>query len=116
MLIAVAGPYSAPSAEQRRANLDAMNRAAAEVFRRGHIPVVGVNTSLPVVDMLDAGDRYEAIMKISLGVVGVCDAILVIGESPGANRERDLLLSQGKRVFTTLADIPLEAQANTSVP
>lgn len=30
MLIAVAGPYSAPTPEQRQTNLDAMNRAAAD--------------------------------------------------------------------------------------
>lgn len=115
MLIAVAGPYSAPSAEQRQENLNAMNRAAAEVFRRGHIPVIGVNASLPVVDMLDPEDRYDAIMKISLAVVSFCDAILMVGESPGANRERDLLLSQGKSVFATLDDIPFETRATTSI-
>src|SRR5262245_8532713 len=107
MLIAVAGPYSAPSADQRKRNLDAMNRAAAEVFRRGHIPRIGVNAALPVVEMLESGDHYEAIMKISLAVVGSCDAILMIGQSPGANREMDLLISKGKTVFWKLDDIPI---------
>lgn len=106
MLIAVAGPYSAPTSEQRQANLDAMNRAAADVFRRGHIPVIGVNLALPIVEMLGECDRYDAIMAISLEVVGRCDAILLIGESPGANRERDLIASRGLPVYGSAEDIP----------
>ena len=106
MMIAVAGPYSAPTAVERQQNLDAMNRAAAELMRRGHIPVIGVNAALPVVEMLDSGDRYEAIMAISLAVVGRCDAILVIGHSPGVERERDLLVAQGRPVYLSLTDVP----------
>ena len=107
MLIAIAGPYSAPTAEQRQRNLDAMNQAAAAVFRLGHIPVIGVNAALPVVEALGADHPYEAIMAISLGVVGRCDALLLIGESPGANRERDLIASQGLPVYVRVEDIPI---------
>ena len=100
MLIAVAGPYSADTAEQRQHNLDAMNKAAAEVMKRGHIPVIGVNASLPVVAWLDADvDRYEAIMTISLALVDKCEAIFVIGESAGVKRERDLVSSKGLPVY-----------------
>ena len=106
MMIAVAGPYSAPTAAQRQQNLDAMNRAAAELMRRGHIPVIGVNAALPVVELLDDGDRYEAIMAISLAIVGCCDAILVIGNSPGVDRERNLLVAQGRPVYLSLTEVP----------
>lgn len=112
MLIAVAGPYSAPAPEQRKANLDALNRAAAEVMQRRHIPVIGVNAALPVVEQLRPSDPYEAIMEISMAVVGRCDALLLIGESPGANRERDLIASMGRPVFRTIAEVP---DASTTV-
>jgi hypothetical protein len=109
MLIAVAGPYSAPTEEGRRRNLDAMHAAAAEVARRGHIPLIGVDAALPVVDRLHPEEgpaRYEAIMRISLEVVGRCDAILLIADSPGANRERDLLAGKGKPVYRALDELP----------
>ena len=107
MLIAVAGPYSADTPERRRRNLDAMNEAAAAVMRRGHIPVIGVNAALPVVELLGAGaDRYEAMMTISLALVERCDAILMIGESAGANRERDLIRSKGLPVYRGIEEIP----------
>lgn len=90
MLIAVAGPYSAETAEQRQQNLETLNKAAAAVMKRGHVPVIGVNASLPMLEWLDPEvDRYEAIMTISLALVDKCDAILVIGESRGVTRERE---------------------------
>lgn len=107
MLIAVAGPYSAETAEQRRLNLDAMNKTAALVMKRGHIPVIGVNAALPVVEWLDAdADKYEAMMTISLELVDRCDAILVIGESRGVTRERDLIRSKGLPVYEDINELP----------
>ena len=112
MLIAVAGPYSADTAEQCQRNLDAMNEAAAGVMRRGHIPVIGVNAALPVVERLGAAaDRYEAIMAISLALVAQCEAILVIGESAGVTRERDLVMSKGLPVYRELDEIPAVTSA-----
>ena len=107
MLIAVAGPYSADTLEERQGNLAAMNEAAAGVMRLGHIPVIGVNAALPVVECLGTdSNQYESIMAISLALVDKCDAILVIGESPGVNRERDLVQSKGRPVYWTLSEIP----------
>jgi hypothetical protein len=115
MLIAVAGPYSADASEQRQRNLDAMNEAAAAIMLRGHIPVIGVNAALPVVERLRAGvNRYEAIMAISLALVDKCDAILMIGESPGANRERDIVKGKGLPVYTHIREIPLASASDSA--
>ncbi|HSQ60561.1 MAG TPA: DUF4406 domain-containing protein, partial [Acidobacteriota bacterium] len=54
----------------------------------------------------EGAERYDAIMRISLEVVGRCDAILLIAESPGANRERDLLAAMGKPVYRALDELP----------
>ena len=108
MLIAVAGPYTADTPEQRRRNLSAMNEAAAAVMKRGHIPVIGVNAALPVVECLGPDvNQYEAMMAISLALVDKCDAILIIGESAGVNRERDLVRSKGLSVFRDVGEIPM---------
>ena len=105
MIIAVAGPYSAPAPEQRQQNLDAMNAAAARLLEKGHIPLIGVNAALPVVEKTASVDRYKAIMDISLAVVERCDALLLLAESPGANRERDLIRSKGGQIFYSLEEI-----------
>ncbi len=107
MLIAVAGPYSAATPEQRQRNLDLLNEAAAVIFKLGHIPLIGVNAALPIVEYLDAeSDRYEAMMTISLALVDKCDAILMIGSSPGVKREVDLVKAKGLPVYENVDDIP----------
>ena len=105
MIIGVAGPYSAPNIEQRQLNLDAMNKVAARLLEMGHIPLIGVNAALPVLAKAHVYDVYKGIMDISLAVISNCDALLMIGDSPGANRERDLILSKGKPVFRTLDEL-----------
>ncbi len=106
MLIAIAGPYSAETEEHRVRHLTALNHAASEVLRRGHIPVVGVNAALPVVSFLDPEERDEAIMAISTALLGKCDALLVIGSSPGADRERDLAAAKGIPIYRHIDEIP----------
>jgi hypothetical protein len=113
VLIAVAGPYSADTPDERQRNLDAMNKAAVGVLKLGHIPVIGVNAALPVVKWLVSDEnRYEAIMAISLAVVDKCDAILLLAESPGANRERDLVELKGLPVYRDVSEIPVASSVD----
>jgi hypothetical protein len=105
MIIGVAGPYSAPTEEQRQANLDRMNEAAARLLEMGHIPLIGVNAALPVIAKTTVEDKYKAIMDISLAVIDRCEALLLLAESPGANRERDLILAKGLPVYYSLSEI-----------
>lgn len=106
MIIGVAGPYSAPTEEQRQKNLDAMNEAAARVLEKGHVPIIGMNAALPIVTIANVEDKYKPTMEISLAVISACEAILMIGESPGANKERDLVKSKGLPVYYSLEEIP----------
>lgn len=107
MIIGVAGPYSAPTEEQRKRNLDAMNRAAAKLLEKGHIPLIGMNAALPVLEKATINDAYKSTMDISLAVINACEAILIIGESPGANKERDLILKKGLPVYYSIDQVPV---------
>lgn len=104
--VAVAGPYSAPTEAGRQHNLDALHAAATAVAARGHVPVIGVDAALPQIGTLPEADRYEAIMRISLDLVDGCDALLLVAESPGANRERDLVLGKGLPVYRHIDELP----------
>jgi hypothetical protein len=44
-------------------------------------------------------------MDISLAVINACDALLLLAESPGANKERDLILAKGLPVFKSIDEI-----------
>lgn len=108
MIIGVAGPYSAPTERERQQNLDNLNRAAARLLEMGHTPLIGANAALPVVQQAKLDNPYEAIMTISMAVIDKCDALLLIAESPGANRERDRILTKGLPVYYNLGEIPVE--------
>ena len=107
MIIGIAGPYSASTEPERQANLDLMNKAAAQVLALGHVPFIGVNAALPIVVFSPENTRYEDIMKISLALIDCCDALLLLKESPGANRERDLILAKGLPVYRSIDEIPV---------
>lgn len=83
-----------------------MNIAAARLLEAGHIPFIGINVSVPVVEQSKIADKYEAVMRMSLALIEKCDALLMTGESPGANRERDLMLSLGRPVYYNIEDVP----------
>jgi hypothetical protein len=59
MWIMVGGPYGtgANSAADRAANLARMNDAALAVWRKGHVPVIGVNIALPIIEAAAARQR-----------------------------------------------------------
>ncbi len=105
--VIVAGPYSAPTAEGRAANLLRMNEAAVAVARLGHIPVIGVNAALPVLDAAGLPYSHPWMMEISLALAARCDACLHIARSPGADREAELIRQKGLPVWTRIEDVPL---------
>lgn len=108
--IMVAGPYTSGTGDPavRAANLRAMNAAAHEVWKRGHVPVIGVNMALPVIEAAGA-DQFDAIMMpLSLALAERCDACLRIGgPSTGADAEVNLIRARGGRVFTRVEDVPV---------
>jgi hypothetical protein len=102
----IAGPYSAPTADQRKQNLDALNCAALAVLRKGHIPIVGVNAALPLIgEDCCSPSSYETMMRMSLALAERCDSVLRLGRSPGADREVSFIEGQGKPVFDSLSEI-----------
>ena len=106
--IMVAGPYASGGAspQQRAENLRALNRAALAVLDAGHLPLVGVNMALPLVEA--AGGRYDEIMlPVSLALIERCDACLRVGgASDGADAEVARFRAAGKPVLANLAELP----------
>ena len=109
MWIMIAGPYTsgAASEQQRAANLEVMNQAAVAVFRRGHVPIIGVNMALPVIAAAGPQAFDEIMMPISLALADRCDAILRIGgPSSGADREVARFRERGLPVYRTVEEVP----------
>lgn len=109
MWIMISGPYrtGAKTEADRETNLLAMNRVAYQVFRKGHIPIIGVNLALPVIQTVGP-ETYDAVMMpLSLALADRCDAILRIGGfSPGADDEVERVRARGGSVYYSVAEIP----------
>jgi hypothetical protein len=109
MWIMVSGPYTAGGADAatRAANLRAMNLAALALLRAGHVPIIGVNLALPVIDAAGDASFDEIMMPLSLAAAERCDACLRIGgPSRGADDEVERFRRAGKPVYGALADVP----------
>ena len=108
LMILVAGPYrSGTNGEPAKlqANVDAMNRAALDVFRAGHLPVTGEALALPLIDL--GGGFNETFHPIARRLVKRCDGVLRIGgASQGADEMVQIAREHGKRVFTALEQLP----------
>jgi len=86
----IAGPHGsgAGSESERAANLRALNRAALEVFRKGHIPTIGVNLALPIIGAAPSDLHDEIMTPISLALAERCGAVPRIGgASPGRTKK-----------------------------
>jgi hypothetical protein len=116
LMILVAGPYRSGTnddPDRIAANVRAMNEAALQLFRAGHIPVLGEWFALPLLETAGSqqiGDEVfaEIFHPIAHAVATRCDACLRIGgPSAGADGMVALARSLGQQVFYRLEDIPV---------
>jgi hypothetical protein len=116
LMILVAGPYrSGTNGDPARiqANVDAMTRTALELWRRGHLPVMGEWFALPLIEAAEAGGAdpaaadAEIFHPIAERLLERCDGCLRIGgESEGADRMVATARRLGKAVWHDLAEVP----------
>jgi hypothetical protein len=114
MMVLVAGPYRSGTHDDPRlieANMQAMNEAALELFRSGHLGITGEAVALPLVGLAgskEIGDAgwNELTHPIGRMLAERCDAVLRIGgPSAGADEMVDIAKAHGKRVFYSVADV-----------
>jgi hypothetical protein len=124
LFILVAGPYRSNTGDDRRKideNLETMTRAALEVFRLGHLPVLGESLALPLIRQ--AGSRQigdaafqEIFHPISRRLAERVDAVLRVGgPSKGADEMVEIARRDGKLVFGDVAEISaMETRATSN--
>ena len=115
LMILVAGPYRSGTNDDPgliAANVHAMNRVALQLFRAGHIPVLGEWFALPLIETAGSqqiGDPIftEIFHPIAHAVATRCDACLRIGgPSAGADGMVELARSLGQQVFYRVEEVP----------
>jgi hypothetical protein len=118
LLVLIAGPYRSGTGDdpaELGANVEAMNRAALEVFRRGHIPMTGEALALPLAELAGStvlGDAaFDSVFHpYARLLVARCDAVLRVGgASAGADEMVEIARARGAAVFTSPDDLPAVA-------
>jgi hypothetical protein len=115
LMILVAGPYRSGTGddpELMAENVRAMNRVALQLFKAGHIPVVGEWFALPLIETAgsqEVGDATftEIFHPLSEAILSRCDGCLRIGgPSQGADAMMAQVKAEGKQVFDRVEDVP----------
>lgn len=114
LMILVAGPYRSGTNDDPlliAKNVEAMTEASLQLFRRGHLPVMGEWFALPLIEHAGSsgvGDGVfnEIFHPISRRLVAKCDACLRIGgASAGADEMVALARQHWKTVYFALEDV-----------
>lgn len=117
-MILVAGPYRSGTNDDPAKiahNVAAMTDTSLQLFRAGHLPVMGEWYALPLIEHAGStriGDAAfdEIFHPVSRRLVVKCDAVLRIGgPSAGADEMVALGLEYGKAVYRTLGEVPSAA-------
>lgn len=115
MMVLVAGPYRSGSGGdpvKMQQNLEALGRAALEVWNRGHLPVIGEWLALPLAraaGSLTVGDAvWDQIgYPVADRLIDRCDAVLRLpGDSRGADGDVARAQARGIPVVFGAGDLP----------
>src|SRR6476660_7961117 len=114
-MILVAGPYrSGTNDDPARiaANVAAMTQASLQLFRAGHLPVMGEWFALPLIEHAGSTGIGDAVFNeifhpVSRRLVAKCDGCLRIGgTSAGADEMVAIAAEHGKAIYLSIDEIP----------
>src|SRR5689334_17313017 len=115
MLILVAGPYRSGTNDDPELiaeNVDRMTSMALEVYKMGHMPVLGEWLALPLIEAAGSkkiGDKIfdEMFHPLAIKLIDHCDAVLRIGgPSQGADKMVAIGKEKKKIIFYKKEEIP----------
>lgn len=113
-LILVAGPYRSGTNDQPEriaANVEHMSQVSLELYRMGHLPVMGEWFALPLIETAGSkaiGDAVfnEIFHPVAIRLLDKVDAVLRIGgPSQGADEMVRIGLEKGKKAYYSLDEI-----------
>ena len=113
-MILVAGPYRSGTNDDPvliEKNVLHMSQVALEIYKKGHLPVLGEWFALPLIETAGSkamGDEIwdELFHPVAIRLISKCDAVLRIGgPSGGADEMVRIGKEKGKRILFDINDI-----------
>lgn len=117
MLILIAGPYRSGTNDNpdlMQQNLNNLESVSLQLFRKGHVPMIGEWVALPLIRLAGSvkpGDAaWEEIQyPVAHRLLEKCDAVIrIAGASRGADEDVRLAKERGLPVYHTLEEVPVE--------
>jgi hypothetical protein len=115
LMILIAGPYRSGTNDDPALiarNVKEMTETALEIYRMGHLPVLGEWFALPLIEAAGSkqiGDDIfsEIFHPVAVKLIDHCDAVLRIGgTSKGADEMIAAGTVKGKMIFMAKSEIP----------
>ena len=116
LMILVAGPYRSGTNDDPQliaANVKAMTDAALEIYKIGHLPVLGEWFALPLIEAAGSkkiGDEIfnKIFHPVAVQLIDHCDAVLRTGgPSAGADEMVNTGKAKNKIIFNKISEIPV---------
>ena len=113
-LILVAGPYRSGTNDQPEliaANVEHMSQVSLELYRMGHLPVMGEWFALPLIETAGSKETGDAIFNeifhpVAIRLLDKVDAVLRIGgASQGADEMVRIGREKGKKIYLSIMEI-----------
>ena len=107
MRIYVAGPYSAPTEQEREANANRAIDAGIAIAEKGYTPFIPHMNHMWAIRGEMKGIEYpwEFWIDWCLEWLSLCDGILFLGASPGANVELKYAKEAGMPIYYSVDEI-----------
>jgi GDP-mannose pyrophosphatase NudK len=115
LMILIAGPYrsgTGDESEKIEENVRQMEEVALQIYKKGHLPVLGEWYALPLIKRAGSSEIGDDIFTeyfhpVAMRLLEKCDAVLRIGgPSHGADDMIRLAQEMGKIIFLQPEDIP----------
>ncbi|HZO99857.1 MAG TPA: DUF4406 domain-containing protein [Terriglobia bacterium] len=107
--IYVAGPYTADTEDERVKNVKKAIDGAITLYRKGHSPYIPHLTHWVDKRAKELGiaiTREDYVRRWDIPWIEVCDALLLLADSPGAKKELIAAEKLRKQIFGTADEVP----------
>lgn len=113
-MILVAGPYRSGTNDDPlliQKNVDNMNEMALEIYKKGHLPVLGEWFALPLIETAGSKEMGDSIWNelfhpVAIRLISKCDIVFRIGgASGGADEMVRIGKEKGKKIIYQLEEI-----------
>jgi hypothetical protein len=107
--IYVAGPYTAPDPASVEANTKRAIDAGLQILKKGHTPYIPHLTHYVDLRVRERGEHltWDQYIAWDMQWLAMCDALVLLGNSKGANLELEKARGLGLQIFLSVDEIPV---------